>query len=938
MITAPSQTSLKTLLIGLWTFVSLTVATAQSYWGGKDLIDYLQEDFNKISNDFEDAYSMYPSVPRGILEAISYQYRRFSALEIEYDDHDEHTIPKTYTVMGLTADGKGVFRENLQLIASLSSFSTEEILDNPRNAIMAYAEAFAALQHRYRCFSDSIEAYKTILIELSELPYSSEPKSWADNYPINSSLYEIFRFLSDSSMTIFTHRCWEVDFKVLFGEELGKLEGRVLKLPTFEEEISTTPDYAGATWLAAASCNYTQGRNGTTITGVTIHYTQGSYAGTLAWFQNCSANASAHYIIRSSDGQVTQMVRESDKAWHVGTANSYTIGVEHEAYGNIASFFTENMYQASADLVRDICQRHPSINQHRTFFRDTLDDGTVLNNGLHSLGGATACTQIRGHQHYPNQSHTDPGPYWNWNHYYHLLNTQTNITIDTSISGTFYDSGGTGGPYGPDERLLFQIHHPNADSITLDFTHFDLETNYDFLWIYDGEDLTAPLLGRWNTQSPGHIVSSGESLLVEFRSDCATQYTGWEAHWTCHIAGAPPVVTDTIPPVTTILHADSTWITDDFILHFDDIDDQSIQHRLWQMVERNQNKWQSNPQHGFIYDNFENELDTSIWQHDGHWHIENQKLTCQTNQNSTRRIYARHHDGGSDCYLFEFDLSMTGGDNCSFYFHMQKDAALNPWQGHEIRFEKNLHRVSIYRITEGASTLLSHSEYINIPDNSNYPYKVLWDTTRHSISLFRDHILLTECETGPSGSGNQNTNIGFSCTHPIQIDNLRVFTGRGDTVAISVGNSDTCLIRTQATQGVPNTIVRSIVIDDALNFSNLTESSLKIDYTPPAPPTGLRASATRDNSSLRIEGIPIYGQWDTVVDEESGIAEYEYTLFVTTQQNICLRDIWHSTTTNHTLPGLHIPQQSIHCKINVRGKDQAGNLSGSASFSIPLRL
>ena len=37
-------------------------------------------------------------------------------------------------------------------------------------------------------------------------------------------------------------------------------------------------------------------------------------------------------MVRSSDGQVTQMVREYQKAWHARSANPYSIGIEHEGY------------------------------------------------------------------------------------------------------------------------------------------------------------------------------------------------------------------------------------------------------------------------------------------------------------------------------------------------------------------------------------------------------------------------------------------------------------------------------------------------------------------------------------------------------------------------------------------------------------------------------
>ncbi|MBO4489522.1 MAG: N-acetylmuramoyl-L-alanine amidase [Bacteroidales bacterium] len=935
MTSARTRTALTTLLLGPILTLCLTIGNAQPHWGGKETIHHLQEDYDKISDDFEEAYHAYPTIPRGILEAVSYQYRRFSSREIEYEDNNEHTIPRTYTVMGLTANGKGVFRENLQLVESLSSFSKEEILENPRSAIMAYAEAFAALQQKHRCFSDRVEEYLSILIELSELPYAHEPTSWMDNYPINSSLYEIYRFLSDSSMITFTHHHWSVDFELLFGADLNRLRRETLALPANEQGTLTSPDYPGATWLGAASCNYTQGRNGAAITGVTIHYTQGTYAGTLAWFQNCSASASAHYIIRSSDGQVTQMVRECDKAWHVGTANSYTIGVEHEAYGNIASYFTENMYQSSAALIRDICQRHPNINPHRTFYRDTLDDGTVLNNGLHSLGGSTACTQIRGHQHYPNQSHTDPGPYWNWNHYYHLINSQTCIVTDTSTTGTWYDSGGNSSPYSPNEHRLFLLHHPDADSITLDFSQFDLETGYDFLWIYNGDNLSAPLLGRWNTSSPSHIVSSGPSLLMEFRSDCATQNAGWEAHWICHQQNSPSIVPDTSPPTTDILHDDTAWVTGNFWLHFTDTDDQQIRHRLWQVMERNGHGWQCDPRHGFLCDNFDNELDTSIWQQDGHWHLYNQKLTCSSTHNSNPHIYARHHDGNADCYLYDFLLTMSGGDSCSFFFHLQKDAASNPWEGYEICFEKSRHRASIYQLSEGARTLLGRSNAVYISDNTSYLYRVLWDTTHQRISLFRHQTLLAECQTGSTGTGNHERFIGFRCHDPIQIDNLRIYAGRGDSITISVGSADTCLMHAQASQGMANCKIKSIVMDEALNFSNLAERNVKIDYTPPPPPVRIETSLATGNTS-RLKGIPVYGQWETVGDNESGVAGYDYMLHVITLQHTCLRETIFSTTHTHTMPQLEIPLQSASCVLYVRCRDRAGNVSNYASAPIPL--
>ena len=58
-----------------------------------------------------------------------------------------------------------------------------------------------------------------------------------------------------------------------------------------------------------------------------------------------------------------------------------------------------------------------------------------------------------------------------------------------------------------------------------------MEKDYDFLWIYDGDNVYAPKIGRWNTENPGIVQASGNVMCVEFRSDCGETDMGWEAVW-----------------------------------------------------------------------------------------------------------------------------------------------------------------------------------------------------------------------------------------------------------------------------------------------------------------------------------------------------------------------------------------------------------------------
>ncbi|MFF5052935.1 N-acetylmuramoyl-L-alanine amidase [Micromonospora sp. NPDC000663] len=180
-------------------------------------------------------------------------------------------------------------------------------------------------------------------------------------------------------------------------------------------------DYGPAAWAPASTSNYTvASRPGShPVNRVVIHFAQGSYAGTISWFQNPAAQASAHYTVRSSDGAVTQSVREKDIAWHAGnwTYNTQSVGIEHEGYVDNPAWFTDAMYRQSATLTRNLTTKY-GIPRDRA--------------------------HIIGHNEVPGATHTDPGPNWNWTYYLQLVNGITGIgsgTVNTSASTLNVRSG-----------------------------------------------------------------------------------------------------------------------------------------------------------------------------------------------------------------------------------------------------------------------------------------------------------------------------------------------------------------------------------------------------------------------------------------------------------------------------------------------------------------
>lgn len=181
---------------------------------------------------------------------------------------------------------------------------------------------------------------------------------------------------------------------------LGAAAAAASALPAQARPTLRSTDYPPAEWVPASPQNYTASSRPRSypVQLVVIHMTQEYYDDTLAIFQNPAKAVSAHYVVRSSDGHIAQMVREKDIAWHAGNWNYNTrsIGIEHEGWVDQPSWFTEEMYTASARLTSAICDRY-GIFKNRT--------------------------NIIGHYEVPGTDHTDPGPNWDWDRYMDLVHS-----------------------------------------------------------------------------------------------------------------------------------------------------------------------------------------------------------------------------------------------------------------------------------------------------------------------------------------------------------------------------------------------------------------------------------------------------------------------------------------------------------------------------------
>ncbi|MCB9230551.1 MAG: T9SS type A sorting domain-containing protein [Bacteroidia bacterium] len=104
----------------------------------------------------------------------------------------------------------------------------------------------------------------------------------------------------------------------------------------------------------------------------------------------------------------------------------------------------------------------------------------------------------------------------------------------TTCGGTFYDSGGSLSNYANNEYYVYTICPLAGSCIQLNFTSFNIESGYDYMYIYDGPSTSSSLIGVYTgTSSPGTVTATNGCLTIEFSSDFIVSAPGWAATISC---------------------------------------------------------------------------------------------------------------------------------------------------------------------------------------------------------------------------------------------------------------------------------------------------------------------------------------------------------------------------------------------------------------------
>jgi N-acetyl-anhydromuramyl-L-alanine amidase AmpD len=293
---------------------------------------------------------------------------------------------------------------------------------------------------------------------------------------------------------------------------------RLLGLKPAAAPAAECPSGLDCQFLPAAASNYqvaNRPADGMNVKYIVIHDTESTYQQAIDAFQAPGNGDAANYVMRASDGAVTQTVADKDLAFQAGNYwfNMHSIGIEHEGFAaHGATWYTQTQYQATAALVDYLAARYgvPLDRQH-----------------------------IIGHDNVPGPlesyvagMHWDPGPYWDWSAFMALLGAPT----DTGRHGV--GPAGTAvtiTPWFAANQQTVQVC-PSDDPTGATTACTDRTEAANFLYVRTAPSATAPLFadpaihpggtaGSDVIHDWGNTVSDGQQFVV---AGCSGD---WTAIW-----------------------------------------------------------------------------------------------------------------------------------------------------------------------------------------------------------------------------------------------------------------------------------------------------------------------------------------------------------------------------------------------------------------------
>jgi spore germination protein YaaH len=442
-------------------------------------------------------------------------------------------------------------------------------------------------------------------------------------------------------------------------------------------------------------------------------------------------------------------------------------------------------------------------------------------------------------------------------------------------SDTIWDLGGPNYAHYANEDFVYTIAPSGATGVSLDFSAFDLEANYDSLWIYDGYSTSSGLIGAYSsTNTPGTINSSGSALTLRFHSDGATQHAGWTAIWNCS--------SDNIPP-TTAIDALPGWKTDSFTVSFIDVDNVALNNSFWQVLNLNGNDWKGNARVGFLNENFNANLPAEWTSYLGTWSWNTGHLLQIDSSLSNTNYAVQLMQDSSSVWLYHYQLQFGAGDatanrRAGIHYFCSDVSQSNRENNYMAYFRLDNQRIQLYEYINNTYTLQTDVAYA-FSAGVWYDIKVLYNpSTGYNAAWVNNELVSSWVDATPLKSGT-----GFSLrvgNSKAWYDDVKVYRSRSGNETVTVGSDSMNMVQWQNPNPLtPSCRIKSIVLDQANLFSAVATENVNIDYTPPLAPAWVNDfdNGFGDYDTLYYAGTSFNNaRCAATFDTNSGVSAYYF--------------------------------------------------------------
>jgi N-acetyl-anhydromuramyl-L-alanine amidase AmpD len=339
-------------------------------------------------------------VPADLLKAISYTQTRFEMVkgEVEFEG-----MPAAYGLMALRG-------AQIDEGARLAGVSAEAVRTLPTANIRAAAALLSSYADELGVSRSDVGAWAPAAAKLSGISNAEAQAQFIHN--------EVYKAMREG--VVAQTPSGDVAASLMPSQAQARFPE-----PSAPGVQAMSSDYAPAIWRP--SPNYNARPAGYDISMIVIHTCEGGYSGCWGWLTNSSAGASAHYVVNESGSEISQLVAEVNRAWHVAASydcglngsvmcglngqsvNNFSVGIEHGGYASQSSF-PAGQIDASAKLSCDISR-----------------DRSVVRDSYH----------IVAHGRLQPYNRTDPGPNWPWSTYISKIQsycgtTSTGLVVDSN--------------------------------------------------------------------------------------------------------------------------------------------------------------------------------------------------------------------------------------------------------------------------------------------------------------------------------------------------------------------------------------------------------------------------------------------------------------------------------------------------------------------------